>query len=197
MGVAVGITQSRNVRISDVNFNQLFACITGSVFGSLDGEFSGIIENIALGACYQLAYFDGLDLPNVKLQGYLLRKLCHDRNIYRMGTGISVATITFKSCHFYVTEIHGTIPPYYINSDGLHTLILNDVLITGSYRITNLIGPGLPMINLTGYNWGSGLGIPGSTSVSNAFMQAVNVTGGLVMGASRYNLRHKLFYIKK
>ena len=183
-----GTTQSRNVRISDVNFNQLFACITGSVFGSLEGEFSGIIENIALGACYQLAYFDGLGST-----GCLNFKAIYCENCVMIGTfiasatGISVATITFESCHFYVTEIHGTIPPYYINSDGAHTFILNDVFITGSLRITNLIGPGSPMINLTGCNWASGLGIPGSTSVSNAFMQAVNVTGGLVMGASRYN----------
>ena len=188
-GVAVGTTQSRNVRISDVNFNQLFACITGSVFGILEGQFSGIIDNVALSSCYQLAYFYGLGST-----GCLNFKAIYCENCVMIGTfiasatGISVATVSFESCHFYLTEsIHGIVPPFYINSDGNHTFVLNNVLITGSYRITNLIGPGSPTINLTGCNWGSGLGAPGSTSVTNAFMQAVNVTGGLVMGTSRYN----------
>jgi hypothetical protein len=184
-GIAVGATQARNTLIRDNRFAYGHTCITGSVLGGEAGQggrFDGPISNNNATTCFQLVYFNGMGTTgNLDISNW------YTENVVRGGVLIGGSSfspsVAFKACSFGFSEsIHGTIPLQYFVTDGNVAITFPGTTIYGASRLTALCGPGAGPIAVEGGNWQCGNGPPGGGAVTQAFANAANYCGGLLLG---------------
>ena len=179
-GVAVGNNKSRNVRVSDNRFFNGHTCITGSVTGNTGGRFDGPIDNNNSTTTYQLIYFNGMGYTgNLNIRNW------YCENTVRIGEAVEAAgfcgAVRFEACSLNLLEdLHGTIPPFYLQTDGSPSVEFDSCNVTGSRKITGLVGPNFSNTSVKGGFFWSARGAPGASSVSAPFAQAVNYFGGLL-----------------
>jgi hypothetical protein len=79
-GVSVGNTQSRDVNLSNIRFNQVYCCLTDNTHGVQEGKFSGELSDISAGACIQIFNF-----TTTAYAGPLLFSSFYGEALWRIG----------------------------------------------------------------------------------------------------------------
>ena len=179
-GIAVGNSQSHNVRISDLSISGVNTVATTTALGQQSGVFSGPFDNISGIGVYQIFDFSGSGLV-----GPVLLNNLYCENCVRLGnlvglTFTSSIVVTGGILNFTDT-LHGQIPKSYI-SNNMSTVFMNGVTIKTNSRITALTDGAGPVIQNGGYR----SGIAGGASTA-ALQRAINFSGGLFVGQAKYN----------
>jgi hypothetical protein len=97
-GVSVGPTQSRNVRLQDLNCNHLHTLVTTRAHGKQNGRLGGPIDNTVTSCVMNL-----FDIQSTGISGPVVFNICYAETLYRIGdvlnnTSTDVA-VELHNCH--------------------------------------------------------------------------------------------------
>jgi hypothetical protein len=179
-GVSIGNSQSRNVSMQNVNCSNVYTFLTNTQFGSLNGELGGNLLNVSCGQLYQL-----LDV-NLAIAGTTVQDTYMEGAV-RIGI-ITGGSITFRNCTYSLYDnVTGQVPPALLETFGT-SFRFDDCKFGGSSRITTVVhytgGTGTVTFNGGTINGGQKVGaLFGAGGTNPAGMNALNYTGGFLMGA--------------
>jgi hypothetical protein len=191
-GIAISNSQSRNVEIRNLTFGGHHTFITGTRFGNGLGHFNGPLDNISGGGSFQVAHFNYLSYS-----GPLIFNHLYVENTVRIGRFVGSASfnssVIFNGGILHLEDSnHGRIPAAFLELGIKQEVVFRGTQIVGNRRISNLaIGGGAPHVRFEG-------GIVASTRfaltqppvnlpVTAAEQQAMNYTGGMLIGAPKFN----------
>ncbi len=118
-GVSVGQTQSRQVDLDNVDFNQVFTVLTNSTHGKQLGAFGGHIRNLGIGNSIHIFDFGSLST----VQGIEFVNL-YAENLWRLGrisaSSAVETSLRFVSSHinFYTVGETVGIPGWFLDDTG-------------------------------------------------------------------------------
>lgn len=182
-GISINNNQSRNVELRNIDyagFHTLFSCTN---LGKADGEIVGPFDNIGGGGSYQ-----AFDFQSMGFCGPVTIDNLYFENQVRLGNFVAnqafsaPVIISGGKWSFQEGVSSTTIPASLITSGPFGYIRLYCVEMIGNPRIANLVmgGGGLTMDGVT---WLGAL----VTNTSAPLIQAVNYTGGFLLGDVRFN----------
>ena len=189
-GIAISNSQSRNVEIRNLTFAGHHTFITGSRFGYGLGQFNGPLDNLSGGGSFQVA-----DFSNLGFSGPLIFNHLYVENNVRIGRFIGAASfnhgVIFNGGILNLSDSsHHRIPAAFLELRNLQEVVFRGTMIVSNRRISNLAiseGGGAPHVRFEGGFVESGKRPAGAPPFTAAERQAVNYTGGMLIGAPKFN----------
>ena len=180
---AIGNSQSRLPDINGLIGSGLYAAFSNDMIGMGTGTIGASMKTLQCAECFELAHIALAYSGPVEIDGAYSE---NNMEIATVTGGSGAGSLVIKNLLVNMYEANTRIiPPCYINIGSLSTVVLKNVTISGSQRVTNLsCGGGTLLIEDAATIQGGLAGAGGLASVQ----QAINATGGLFTGDMSANV---------